>query len=95
MSYTEKELKKELEGKSYEFGFVTEIESEKVPVGLNEDIIKLISKKKNEPSWLLEYRLNAFALWKNMPKPNWAHIDYKEPNYQEICYYAAPKKKRN
>ena len=94
MSYTEKELKKELEGKSYEFGFVTEIESEKVPVGLNEDIIKLISKKKNEPSWLLEYRLNAFALWKNMPKPNWAHIDYKEPNYQEICYYAAPKQKK-
>ena len=94
MSYTEKELKKELEGKSYEFGFVTEIESEKVPVGLNEDIIKLISKKKNEPSWLLEYRLNAFALWKNMPKPNWAHIDYKEPNYQDICYYAAPKQKK-
>ena len=74
MSYTEKELKKELEGKSYEFGFVTDIEAEKAPVGLNEEIIKLISSKKNEPDWLLEYRLNAFRLWNEMPSPDWAHV---------------------
>ena len=66
MSYTEKELKQELDNKSYEFGFVTDIESEKAPVGLNEDIIKLISSKKNEPQWLLDYRLEAFRVWQKM-----------------------------
>ena len=66
MSYTEKELKKELDNKSYEFGFVTDIESEKVPVGLNDEIIRLISSKKKEPNWLLEYRLKAFEVWKDM-----------------------------
>ena len=62
MAYTEKELKKELDNKSYEFGFVTDIESEKAPNGLNEDIIRLISSKKNEPDWLLNYRLKAFSI---------------------------------
>ena len=94
MSYTEKELKKELEGKSYEFGFVTDIEAEKAPVGLNEEIIKLISSKKNEPDWLLEYRLNAFRLWNEMPSPDWAHVKYQEPDFQNICYYSAPKQKK-
>ena len=91
---TEKELKKELEGKSYEFGFVTEIEAEKAPVGLNEDIIKLISSKKNEPDWLLEYRLNAFRIWNDMQSPDWAHVKYQEPDFQNICYYSAPKQKK-
>jgi Fe-S cluster assembly protein SufB len=63
MSYTEKELKEELDNKSYEFGFVTDIESEKAPIGLNEDTVKLISSKKNEPKWLLAYRLEAFRVW--------------------------------
>ena len=62
MSYTEKDLKEDLDNKSYEFGFVTDIESEKAPVGLNEDIVRLISSKKNEPEWLLNYRLKALVL---------------------------------
>ena len=82
MPYTEKELKKELDNKSYEFGFVTDIESEKAPKGLfNEQIIKFISAKKNEPNWLLEYRLNAFHIWSKMEEPNWAHVAYEEPNF--------------
>ena len=94
MSYTEKELKEELDNKSYEFGFVTDIESEKAPVGLNEDIIKLISSKKNEPKWLLDYRLEAFRVWQKMTEPNWAHVKYEKPDFQNISYYAAPKKKK-
>ena len=72
MSYTEKELKKELDNKSYEFGFVTDIESEKAPNGLNEDIIRYISAKKDEPDWLLSYRLNALKIWTEMNEPDWA-----------------------
>ena len=94
MSYTEKELKKELDNKSYEFGFVTDIESEKVPVGLNEEIIRLISSKKNEPNWLLEYRLKAFEVWKDMDEPEWANVKYEKPRFQDISYYSAPKKKK-
>jgi len=94
MPYTEKELKKELDNKSYEFGFVTDIESEKAPKGLNEEIIKFISAKKNEPSWLLESRLKAFHIWSEMEEPDWAHVEYKKPDFQEICYYAAPKQKK-
>ncbi len=94
MSYTEKELKEELDNKSYEFGFVTDIESEKAPNGLNEDIIKLISSKKNEPQWLLAYRLEAFRVWQKMSEPNWAHVKYTKPDFQNISYYAAPKKKK-
>ena len=94
MSYTEKELKEELDNKSYEFGFVTDIESEKAPKGLNEDIIKLISSKKSEPEWLLNYRLKAFKIWQTMDEPNWAHVKYKKPDFQNISYYSAPKKKK-
>ena len=94
MSYTEKELKKELDNKSYEFGFVTDIESEKVPVGLNEEIIRLISSKKKEPNWLLEYRLKAFEVWKDMDEPEWANVKYEKPRFQDISYYSAPKQKK-
>ena len=95
MSYTEKELKKELDNKSYEFGFVTDIESDKAPVGLNEDIVKLISSKKKEPQWLLNYRLKAFQIWKTMKEPDWAHVKYTKPDFQNISYYSAPKKKKD
>ncbi len=94
MSYTEKELKEELDNKTYEFGFVTDIESEKAPNGLNEDIIKLISSKKREPEWLLNYRLRAFEIWQTMDEPNWAHVKYEKPDFQNISYYSAPKKKK-
>ena len=94
MSYTEKELKEELDNKSYEFGFVTDIESEKAPIGLNEDIVRLISSKKNEPQWMLDYRLESFRVWKEMSEPNWAHVKYTKPDFQNISYYSAPKKKK-
>ena len=94
MSYTEKELKEELDNKTYEFGFVTDIESEKAPIGLNEDIIKLISSKKREPEWLLNYRLKAFEIWQTMDEPNWANVKYEKPDFQNISYYSAPKKKK-
>ncbi len=78
----------------YKYGFVTDIESDRAPKGLNEDIIRLISHKKNEPEWLLEWRLEAFKNWQEMIEPEWANIHYEKPNFQEITYYAAPKKKK-
>ncbi len=94
MGYTEEDLKEDLKGKEYEFGFVTEIESDKAPKGLNEDIIRLISEKKNEPEWLLEFRLNAFEHWQTMTEPEWAHVKYPKPDFQDLHYYAAPKQKK-
>jgi len=90
-NYTENELAKDLENKEYEFGFTTNIESDTAPVGLDEDVIKMISLKKNEPSWLLAYRLKAFEHWKTMTEPEWAHVRYEKPNFQGISYYSAPK----
>jgi len=89
--YTENELAQDLENQEYKFGFVTDIESDTVPIGLNEDIIRLISEKKEEPEWLLEYRLKAFAIWKEMTEPEWAHVHYTKPDFQAIAYYSAPK----
>ena len=77
----------------YKHGFVTEIETDIIPEGLDEDIIRLISQKKGEPQWLLEFRLRAFAYWKTMPMPNWAHLNIPEIDFQAISYYAAPKTK--
>lgn len=89
--YTENELAKDLENQDYKFGFVTDVETETIPVGLNEDIIRLISSKKEEPEWLLDYRLNAYKTWLTMSEPDWAHVRYKKPEFQKITYYAAPK----
>jgi len=61
---------------------------------MNEDIIRFISAKKNEPEWLLEYRLNAFKTWLQMTEPEWAHVHYEKPNFQDIIYYSAPKQKK-
>ena len=93
MAYTEDELKKELETKEYEYGFYTDIDSETFPVGLNEDIVKAISKKKNEPKWMTDWRLDAFSTWKAMKEPEWSNLKYNKPNFQDISYYSAPKKK--
>ena len=93
MAYTEEELKKELETKEYEYGFYTDIESDTFPKGLNEEIVTAISKRKKEPDWMLEWRINAFNAWKKMDEPDWANIKYKKPDYQNISYYSAPKKK--
>ena len=78
-------------GDKYKYGFVTNIESDTVPKGLNEDIIRLISHKKNEPAWLLEKRLAAYRFWLNMKEPTWAKLSYDKINYQDLFYYAAPK----
>ena len=91
MAYTEEELKKELEQQEYQYGFTTEIESETFPIGLNEDIVKSISKKKDEPEWMTKWRLDAFAAWKNMKEPEWANVNYKKPDFQAISYFSAPK----
>jgi len=91
MGYTENDLAKDLENSEYKFGFTSDIESDKAPLGLNEDIIRFISAKKNEPTWLLDYRLKCFAIWKEMTEPTWAHIHYKKPDFQAISYYSAPK----
>ena len=79
--------------KKYEFGFTTNIEQDTLPPGLNEDVIKIISNKKNEPEWLLNWRLNAYKKWKKMAEPKWAKINYPEIDYQGISYFSAPKKK--
>ena len=89
--YTENELAKDLADKEYQYGFISEIDSDVVPAGLNEQVIHLISAKKNEPSWLLDYRLKAFEVWKTMKEPEWAHVTYQKPDFQAISYYAAPK----
>ena len=75
----------------YKYGFVTDIESDKAPKGLNEDIIRFISAKKDEPQWMLDWRLKAFAMWQKMESPDWAKLDIPPIDYQDIHYYAAPK----
>ncbi len=90
--YTEDDLKKELETKEYEYGFYTDIESETFPKGLNEDIIRAISKKKNEPEWMTDWRLDAYHIWLKMEEPEWANVNYEKPDFQGISYYSAPKK---
>ncbi|WP_350333881.1 Fe-S cluster assembly protein SufB [Coralliovum pocilloporae] len=75
----------------YKYGFVTDIESEKAPKGLNEDIVRFISQKKDEPEWLLEWRLDAFKRWQTMTEPKWAKVEYPPIDFQDIYYYSAPK----
>jgi len=77
----------------YKYGFYSDIEMETIPKGLNEDIVRMISKKKNEPDFMLEYRLKAFRHWRSMKMPDWAQLKIPDINYQDIIYYAAPKKK--
>ena len=77
----------------YKYGFVTEIESESAPKGLSEDIVRFISAKKNEPEWMLEWRLKAYAQWLKMKEPNWANVTFPPIDYQDVIYYSAPKQK--
>ncbi len=92
MTYTERELEDKLKNQEYKYGFTTNIESDKIKAGLNEDVIRQISAKKNEPHWLLEYRLRAFEVWSNMEEPSWAHLDYKKVDFNKLSYYSAPVK---
>src|SRR5262245_61253488 len=84
----------ELANREYKYGFYTDIEADTVPRGLSEDIIRAISAKKNEPAWLLEWRLKAYRHWLTMKEPKWAHVRYPQVNFQDIIYYAAPKPKK-
>ncbi len=86
------ELQKRLE-EGYKYGFTTDIESEQAPPGVNEDIVRFISAKKNEPEWMTEWRLQAFRKWQKLAEPNWAYLKYPAIDYQSIIYYSAPKKK--
>lgn len=83
----------EVTSSEYKYGFVTEIETEIIPKGLNEDVVRTISAKKEEPEWMLEFRLKAFRHWQTMEMPQWAHLDIPEIDFQDISYYAAPKQK--
>lgn len=87
-------LIKEFTEQKYKYGFVTDMDADQAPVGLNEDIIRLISHKKNEPAWMLEHRLEAFNHWLTLPEPEWAHIHYPKIDFQQIIYYSAPKPKK-
>jgi Fe-S cluster assembly protein SufB len=83
-----------LANREYKYGFVTDIESDTIPKGLNEDTIRLISEKKNEPEWMLEFRLKAYRQWLKMTEPNyWANFDYPPIDFQDMTYYSAPKQK--
>jgi Fe-S cluster assembly protein SufB len=85
----------EMANKEYKFGWSSDIESDTIPKGLNEDVIRFISAKKEEPEWMLEWRLKAFASWQKMPaEPKWAHVKYDAPDFQDISYYSAPKPKK-
>jgi Fe-S cluster assembly protein SufB len=92
MSNSELTVEK-LANEQYKYGFVTEIETDKLPKGLNEDVIRLISEKKNEPAWMTEWRLKAYKHWLTMKEPHWSNVKYNPIDYQDIIYYSAPKKK--
>ncbi len=82
----------EITAKEYEYGFVTDIETETLPKGLSEDVVRQISALKGEPEWMLEYRLAAYRKWLTMPLPDWAHLNIPPIDFQDIIYFAAPKK---
>ena len=83
----------ELANREYKYGFVTDVEAETVPKGLNEEVVRLISEKKREPAWLLEWRLKAYRTWLTMTEPTWQNVRYQAIDYQDVIYYSAPKKK--
>ena len=86
-------LLEEVTSAEYKYGFTTKIESDTIPKGLTEKVVRTISAKKNEPDWMLDYRLNAYNIWLKMDEPDWANVEYEKPNYQDVIYYSAPKQK--
>jgi Fe-S cluster assembly protein SufB len=88
------ELLEELTTSEYKYGFYTDIEADEIPAGLNEDVIRLLSEKKKEPEWMLEYRLSAYRIWQTMTEPNWPNVSYKSIDLQSIKYYSAPKQQK-
>lgn len=87
-------LLEEITNSEYKYGFVTNIDADEAPKGLNEDIVRFISAKKNEPEWMLEWRLKAYKHWLTLSEPSWQNVDYKKVDYQDIKYYSAPKQKK-
>ena len=88
----EKKLLQDITKKEYKEGFVTDVDQDFIPKGLNEDIVRMISERKGEPQWLLDFRLDSFRKWQKMEMPDWGHLDMPHIDYQDIIYYAAPKK---
>lgn len=88
------EILEELTSSEYKYGFYTDIEADEAPPGLSEEIVHFISKKKNEPEWMLEWRLRAYREWIKMTEPEWANVTYQKPDFQSIKYYSAPKQKK-
>ena len=89
------EFVKKVASQKYEFGFTTDVQTEIIEKGLNEDVVRLISAKKNEPEWMFEFRLRAFRHWLTLEQPEWGHLDMPEIDYQAISYYADPTKKKD
>ena len=88
------DILKDITDKEYEYGFVSDIDIEEFPKGLSEDIIRRISARKEEPEWLLEFRLKAYRYWLTLKEPEWGHLEFEKPKYQDIQYLAIPKKKK-
>lgn len=93
MTYTEDKLKKDLETQAYRYGFSSDIEYEDFPLGLDETVVRLIAERKNEPAWMVNWRLESLRVWQRMTEPNWANVRYEKSNFQGIQYYSAPKRK--
>ena len=85
------QMLEEFAERDYEFGFVTDIEQDTFPPGLNEDVIRALSAKKGEPEWMLEWRLKAYSHWQKMKEPSWAKVEYPPIDYQDLHYYSSPK----
>ena len=85
----------DLTSSDYKYGFVTDVDTQVIAKGLNEDVIRLISSKKEEPEWLLEYRLKAYRHWLTIKQPEWAHLQIPEIDFQEVIYYADPRQKKD
>lgn len=91
MAKEQDNILEEVTGGEYKYGFVSDVETETIGKGLSEEVVRIISAKKNEPEWLLEFRLKAYRNWLTMKMPEWAQLKVPEIKYQEIVYYAAPK----
>lgn len=91
---TDNKFVRKLTEEKYKYGFTTDVHTEVIPVGLNEEVVRLISAKKGEPEWLLDFRLKAYNYWLGLKMPNWAHLQIPEIDYQAISYYADPTKKK-
>ena len=91
MAEKDKELIEDIEKQEYKYGFTSDIETETIPRGLNEEVVRLISTKKGEPEWMTERRLKAYRHWLNMVPPTWAHLTIPPIDFQDVIYYAAPK----